>query len=326
MNRRAALALLGAAFAAPRALLAQTTKRVYRIAILDDASDSTRVTDWTTFRKRLAQLGLVEGRNLTIDVRFASGAPERLPSLAAELVASKPEIVVTPSTPVTRAAMRATASIPIVFIGVGDPVGSGLVTSLARPGGNVTGISIVATETIHKTLELLRELSPGVQRIAYLTDPANQNTAIVYTRLEESARRLKLSIQMLDGVGRVALDRTFATIRRERIQGLLVGAGGVLLDHREKIVQFAAREKLPVVYGREEWIPAGGLLSYGADRLAAYARGADLAQKILMGTRPAGLPVEQASSIRLVLNMKTARALGIAIPPSVRLRAHEVIE
>ena len=326
MDRRTFAALGSAALAAPLTLFAQPPNRRYRVAILDEVDENTLQEIWAAFRNRLRELGYVEGKNVAFEVRHALGATERLPALAAELVALNPDLIACSGTPPTRAASRATSSIPVVFVSAGDPVATGLVASLARPGRNVTGISSVTTETGQKTLELIRELSPGAQRIAYLTDTANPGASALFSRLEEHARGLKLAIRMLDGAGRKALDQAFETIRRERIQAFLVGASTTLLDYRDEIVRFAAREKLPVVYGRVEYAPVGGLLSYGADRTIAARRGADLVHRILGGAKPADLPVEQISNLKMVLNLKTARALGIAIPGTVRLRADEVIE
>ena len=304
----------------------QAAQRVYRVAILDETTETALQDTWSAFRARLRALGYVEGKNVTFESRHAGGATERLPALAAELVALKPDLIACAGTPSTRAAIRATSGIPVIFVSSGDPVATGLVASLARPGRNVTGISSVTTETGQKTLEFLLELSPGAQRIAYLADPANQVSAAVFSRVEEHARRLKRSIQMLDGSTREALNQAFETIRRERIQGLLVGSSATVVDFRDDIIQFAAREKLPAVYGRLEYAPRGGLLVYGADRALASTRGADLVHRILRGAKPAELAVEQIASVRTVLNLKTARALGIKVPESIRLRADEVIE
>ena len=326
MDRRAFLAMGAVLVAARRQAAAQAPTPVYRIAILDDAADGARNETWPVFRKRLSELGLVEGRNLVVNVRYAGGVSEGLNSLAAEIVATKPDLIVTPGTPTTRAVLRATSVIPVVFVGAADPAGAGLVVSLAKPGGNVTGVSIMATETSQKTLELLHELAPAADRLAFLTDTANQAAAAAYSRLEEKARNLKLSIRLLDGIGRTALDRSFATISRERVQGLLVGFPGTLLDHRDDIIQFAAREKLPVVYGRREYVMAGGLMSFDVDRAYGLARAAVLVQKILNGAKPADTAVEQIHKTRLDINMKTARTQGLKIPDSIRLRAEELIE
>jgi len=319
-------ALAGTALAAARALLAQPAKRVYRIATLDDAVEGARDQIWRVFRNRLRELVLADGNDVAYEARYARGALDRLPELAAELVALKPDIIVCPATPATIAAMKATSTIPIVFLGAGNPVGSGLVASLARPGGNVTGTSNITTEIVGKQLELLRELVPSAKRLAFLTDASSKGSLAVFRQLENHARAMKLAIRILDGRKRTDLERSFETINRERVQGLIVGTPGALLEHRDQIVQFAAREKLPVVYGRREYAEAGGLLSYGADLHLLYQRSADYVHRILKGAKPADLPVEQSSNLRMVLNLKTARALGIKIPDLVRLRVDEVIE
>jgi len=326
MDRRTVLALAGAALAAPHALLAQPAKRVYRIATLDDAVESARHASWQIFRKRLGELGLVEGKYVIFDSRNARRDSERLPALAAELVALKPDIIVATGTPASSAAMKATSSIAIVFIGAGDPVGSGLIASLARPGGNVTGTSTITVELGGKQLQLLREMSPAAIRLAYLTDASNKASVTAFRQVEEHARAMNVTLRMLDGRKRSELERSFETIRRERIQGFVVGATTLLLEHRDQIVQLAAREKLPVVYGRREYVDAGGLLSYSADIPFVYLRGAEQVYRILQGAKPADLPVEQSSNVRMVLNLKTARALGITVPATVRVRADEVIE
>jgi putative ABC transport system substrate-binding protein len=326
MDRRTALALAGAALTVPRTLLAQPAKRVYRIATLDDTVESARDHLWRVFRNRLRELVLAEGNDVAYEARYARGALDRLPALAAELVALKPDIIVCPATPSTIAAMKATSTIPIVFSAAGNPVGSGLVASLARPGGNVTGTSNITIEIVGKQLELLRELVPSAIRLAFLTDASSKGSLAVFRQLEDHARAMKLAVQILDGRKRTDLERSFETIKRERVQGLIVGTTGALLEHRDQIVQFAAREKLPVVYGRREYVDSGGLVSYGADLQIAFSRSADYVHRILKGAKPADLPVERSSNLRLVINLKIARALGITVPATVRLRVDEVIE
>jgi len=326
MDRRAFAVLLGTSLATPRILLAQSARRVYRIAILDDSVENARAEYWKLFRNRLRELGLAEGKDVSYEARYARGDTERLPALAAELVALKPDIIVTVSTPPTSAAMKATSSIPIVFAAAGDPISSGLVASLARPGGNVTGISVNTPETGGKQLELLRELLPAATRFAYLTDASNKLSMEVFRQTEGRARAMNVSIRMLDGRKRPDLERSFETVKRERLQGLIVGTAGLIVEHRDQIVQFAAREKLPAVYPRREYVDAGGLLSYSVDLRLGYVRGADYVHRILQGAKPADLPVEQSSNLRMVLNLKTARTLGIRIPASVQARADEVIE
>lgn len=326
VSRRTFVILAGGALASPHALLAQPAKRVYRIATLDDAVEGARDHLWRVFRNRLRELVLAEGNDVAYEARYARGASERLPALAAELVALKPDIIVCTGTPPTIAAMKATSSIPIVFASAGDPVGSGLVASLARPGGNATGTSILSVEIGGKLLELLREISPGTTQLAYLIDASNKASAAAFRKLEEHARVMKVTIRMLDGRQRFELERSLETIKRERVRGLIVGASGPLLQHRDQIVQFVAQHRLLAVYQRREYVDAGGLLSYAADIQLLYSRAADYVHRILQGGKPADLPVEQSSIIRTVLNLKTARALGIKIPGSVRLRADEVIE
>jgi putative ABC transport system substrate-binding protein len=326
MDRRSIVALAAAALAAPHALLAQPAKRVYRIATLDDAVESARAEYWKLFRNRLRELGLVEGKNVIYEARYARGESERLPALVAELVALKPDIIVTAGTPASGAAMKATSSIPIVFLSVGDPIGTGLVASLARPGGNATGTSILTTEIVGKPLELLLEFSREARRIAYLTDASNKAALLAFRQVEEHARTRRLSIQLFDGRERAELERSFAAIKRADLQGLIVGTTALLLEHRDQIVRFAAQQKLPVVYGRREYVDAGGLVSYSADLRFPYLRGAEYVHRILNGAKAAEIPVEQSSHVRMVLNLKTARALGITVPVSVRVRADEVIE
>ena len=326
MDRRTLLALTCATLVAPRTLLAQTPKRVYRIAILDDATETTRPEYWNLFRNRLRELGLVEGKDVVYEVRYARGNSERLPALAAELVGLKPDILVTTATPATSALIKATSSIPIVFTNSGDPVRMGLVASLARPGGNATGISIMTEQMGGKQVELLRELSPTAIRLAYLGDTSNKSSLSVFRQIEADTRAMNVTIRMLDGRKRIELDRSFEVIRRERVQGLIIGTTGVLLEHRDQIVQFAAREKLPVVYGRRDYVDAGGLVAYGVDLRFGFSRGAEYVHRILNGAKPADLPVEHSANPRMVLNLKAARALGITVPAAVRLRADEVIE
>jgi len=293
---------------------------------LDEAREGALEDLWKAFRKRLRELGYIEGKNTVFEARYAKGATDRLPALAGELVALKPDLIATEGTGATRAVTSQTSQIPIVFLSAADPVGNGLVVSLSRPGGNVTGLASLSTVILQKNVELLHEVAPTVQRIAVLTDLSNPNTSNLYSRTQEQAEKLKVVARLLDGATRAALDRSFETIRRERIQGFLVSAAAPLLDHRDAIVQFAAREKLPAIYGRLEYVRSGGLLVDGVGRSVFARRGAEIADRILRGAKPASIPVEQARSLRMVVNMKTARAMGLEIPEAIRLRADEVIE
>jgi putative ABC transport system substrate-binding protein len=326
MDRRTAVALAGAALAAPRALLAQPAKRVFRVAILDDAEEGTRAEHRKVFRDRLRELDAIEGRTTVYEARYAGGSPERLPALASELISLQPDILVTFGTPAAIAAKKATSSIPIVFTAAGDPVGTGLVATLARPGGNATGTSSLTTNFISKLLELLQELSPGAKRIAYLTDISNPGAQLAIQGVKEHARSRKLSLQVLDGRERSELERSLEATKRDAAQGLIVGVTPVILKHRDRLLQFVTREKIPAVYGRREYVDAGGLLSYAADQRFVFERSADYVHRILKGASPADLPVEQSTRQLLVLNLKSARELGIKVPDSIRLRADEIIE
>jgi putative ABC transport system substrate-binding protein len=326
MNRRTFAVLAGSVIGFPCLLLAQAAKRVYRVAILDDAEEVVRAEHRRIFRDRMQELDSSEGRNTVYEARYAGGSPERLPTLASELISLQPDILVTFGTPSAVAAKKATSSIPIVFTAAGDPVGNGLVASLARPGGNATGTSSLTTDFISKLLELLLELSPGAERIAYLTDIANPGAQLAIQRVKENARRRKVSMQVLDGRERSELERSLEAIKRGGAQGLMVGITPVVLKHRDRILQFVSREKIPAVYGRREYVDAGGLVSYAANQRFLFERCADYVNRILKGANPADLPVEQSTRQLMVLNLKSARALGIKIPESIRQRADEVIE
>ncbi len=326
MKRRRLLLAAASALAVPRALLAQAAKRVPRVIILDDGPSTARGDQWAAFRRRLRELGLIEGANVFVEVRFGDNSPEKYKALVDEVVATKPDVLVTPGITSTKAAMRATSTIPIIFTGAGDPLATGLVKSLARPGGNATGVSLLAPETAQKGLELLHELAPSARRIAYLTNPSSASATASFSRLEPKAAALGLSIVMLDVLSRTALKQTIARIKADRIQAILVTAIGAVLSQQDEILEFAARERLPAVYGRAEYVRSGGLASYGSDPDASRARSADFVKRVLNGAKPAELPVEQVSKFHVAVNIKTAHELGLKISPSIRLRADEVIE
>ena len=311
--------------AVPHALFAQN-KRVFRVALFDDAAESARPYAWEVFRDRLRELVVSDGNDLAYEARYARGDPSALPKLAAQLVALKPDLIVAYGTPPTVTAQKATSTIPIVFLMAGDPVGSGLVGSLARPGANVTGISIMSPDIATKHFEFVRELAPRVTRVAFLTDISNKAAATAAKQLQDHARAAGVTVEIFDGRERATLERSFESMKKNRMQAMIVGLAGVLLEHRDPIVQFAAREKLPAVYGVPQYVRAGGLFSYGHDTLLVARRSAEYAHRILNGARPADMPVEQVAPTRVVLNLKTAKSLGIRIPASMRARADEVIE
>ena len=325
MRRRTLLVAAAAGLTLPHALFAQG-KRVFRVALLDDGVESARAASWELFRGRLRELVLKDGNDLAYEVRYARGDLRALPRLAAQLVELKPDLVVTQGTPPTSAAQRATSTIPVLFIGAGDPVGAGLVASLARPGANVTGVSIPTPDLSMKHLELVRELAPNAKRVAFLTVTSNKTAAAVAKSVQERARAAGITVEVFDASQPAALERSFESMKKNRAQAIIVGLSTLLLEHRDPIVQFAAREKIPSVFGRPEFVRAGGLLFYGHDSQMAPRRAAEYAHRILNGGRPADMAVEQITPTRVALNLKTAKSLGIRVSPSMLARADEVIE
>ena len=327
-RRDAVLALVALGVAAASCRVAAQAKRPDppRIAILDDATEASRHQLWLAFRNRLGELGYVEGRNASIETRFAGGSRDRLALLAAELVASKPDVLVAVTTTAAVAAKKATSRIPIVAIGPADPVQSGLVVSLARPGGNLTGLAPNQAEIAGKWLDLLQALRPDAKSLVYLTDTGNPGEMLVYRDLEQRARSLGLASQVMDGVSAANVDEAFASMQTRRTDVLVVATTASLLTQRRQIVDGAARLRIPAIYARQEYPEAGGLISYGADSHVLFARAADYVSRILRGTPPAELPFEMASTFRLVLNLRTSRDLGLVIPHAIRIRADDVIE
>jgi putative ABC transport system substrate-binding protein len=279
------------------------------------------------FRQALRELGWVEGQNIVIDYRFAEGRFDRLPDLAAELVRLKVDIIVAQPTPAAAAAKNATETIPIVMISVGDPVGLGLIASLARPGGNVTGSSYsVGLEIAGKGLELLKETVPKVRRVAILSNPANPGHPLAIREVNVAARSLGVQLQLLEARDPNEFDGAFAAMATERVGVLLVVADSMFLLHRTRLADLAARSRLPAAYGNREIVEAGGLMSYGPSVRDLFRRSATFVDKILKGAKPGDLPVEQPTKFELVINLKTAKVLGLTIPPSLLQRADEVIQ
>jgi putative tryptophan/tyrosine transport system substrate-binding protein len=328
LSRRAFVSAVGlGAFAVPRQAWAQAGK-VARLGILSPfATSDGPAPSFHFFHERLRDLGLVEGRNIVFEYRWAEGRYDRLPALAVELVQNKMDILLTAwSTPAAMAAKRATTTIPIVFIGVGDAVGVRLVEGLARPGGNITGSTFQSEETVGKLLQLLKEVVPKLSRLGTVSNPANPVYEPVLKDVEAMGKTLGLQVLRLGITGSSDVDAAFDTARRERVDGLVVMRDFVLISQRDRIVGLAAKNRLPVMYGMREFVDAGGLMSFEPSLPELHRRAADLVDKILKGARPAELPVEQSSRFELVINLKTAQALGLTIPPLVRLRADQVIE
>jgi putative ABC transport system substrate-binding protein len=275
----------------------------------------------------LRELGWVEGQNIVIDYRFADGRFDRLPELAVDLVRLKVDIIVAQPTPAALAAKNATGSIPIVMINVGDPVGLGLVASLARPAGNVTGTAFdVGLETFGKALELLKEAIPKANHVAVLSNPANPAQALAISYLKLAAQSLRLKLLLIEVRGPDEFDRAFAEIAKERVDALLVVAESLFLLHRTTLADLALKYRLPTMYGLREGVAAGGLMSYGPNLAHNSRRAAAFVDKILKGAKPGDLPVEQPIKFELVINLKTAKALGLNIPQSVLARADELIQ
>jgi len=328
VKRRELITLLGAAAAWPLAAHAQQQAgKVPRIGFLGVTSPSDRPSLLDAFRQGLRELGWVEGQNIVIDYRYAEGRVDRLPDLAADPVRLKVDLIVSEGTQGVTAAKNATDTIPIVMTTVRDPVGTGLIASLARPGGNVTGMSGSAgLEIVAKQLELLKETVPKIRRVAILSNPANAYHQLAIKEVNVAARSLGVQLQLLEARGPNEFDSAFAAMAKERVGALLVLSDGVLNSHRTRLADLAARSRLPAAYGVRESVEAGGLMSYGPSFLDSYRRAATYVDQILKGTKPAELPVEQPTKYELVINMKTAKALGLTIPQSVLLRADHVIE
>ena len=326
MNRRDIVLSLLALGASPLAAKAQPAEKVWRIGYLGQTAGPTATT--VVFLDELRSLGYVEGRNLSIEYRWAAGNMERLPEMAAELVRLKPDLIVTGATEPVRAAKRATSSIPLVMTGASDPVGSGLVASLARPGGNVTGMTIQNTDQATKHLQLVRELVPGATRIAVLnqTDAKNSASLLFIEQIQPVTRKMGITLVVQQVSEREPLAGAFAAMQRARVQALIAPLNTFTIEHGKQIVELVAQHRLPTIYGLRANAEAGGLMSYGPNLPQSLRRAAHYVDRVLKGAKPADLPVEQPTKFELVINMKTAKALGITIPQSLLARADEVIQ
>jgi len=274
----------------------------------------------------LRELGYVEGKTVVIEPRHAAGRFDRLPELALELVRLKVDVLVVSGAPAAHAAKKATGTIPIVITNAADPVGTGLVASLARPGGNVTGLSDFNAGVITKRLELLKEVVPSASRIAILLNPANPTNPRQLKLVQAAAPAVGVTLLALEAKGADDIDRAFAAIRKERAGALVVVGDPMFSTHEKQILDGAARNRLPAIYSQAQWVDAGGLMCYGTNFPDLFHRAATYVDKILKGAKPADLPVEQPTRFELVINLKTAKAFGLTIPPSLLLRADRVSE
>jgi putative ABC transport system substrate-binding protein len=325
MERRSFLALVpGSLLAAPLAAEAQQAEKVYRIGMLERTSSAINAANLNGFRQGLRELGYVEGKNFIIEYRSADGRDERFPGLATELVRLKVDLILTRGTPATLAAKNASGTIPVIMTGVGDPVRQGVVASLARPGGNVTGLSPLVTELYPKRVELLRELLPGAVRLAALFNMSNPALPAQWKQVERAAQSLGFQPQLLDVRTPEDLGPAFDGAVRRRADALVVGLDTLTQANQRIIVDLAAKHRLAAIYASMEF--AGGLIVYGVNYPDWYRRAASFADRIFKGAKPADLPIEQPTKLELVINLKTAKALGLTIPPSVLARADQVIE
>ena len=319
-RRRFVLTSLAGALAAPLAAEAEQAGKVWRIGLLDYGKF------WDPLLQKLSELGYVEGRTIVFEYSTSDGQPERLPALAQNLIQRRADVIVTYGTPPTQAAKQATATIPIVMVGIGDPVQAGLVPSLGRPGGNITGNTILGPDIGAKRLQLLREALPKMSRVAMLWNPQNASNRAQFENVQRGARALGLTLVPAEASSLGEFDSAFTAMMKKRPDALVVTADPVQQLFVGRIIDFAAGARLPTVFQIRDNVIAGGLMSYGPSLPELFRRAAIYVDKILKGTRPSDLPVEQPTKFEMVINLKTAKALGLTIPPSLLARADQVIE
>ncbi|MFI5326913.1 MAG: ABC transporter substrate-binding protein [Candidatus Rokuibacteriota bacterium] len=328
MPRRAFMGIIaGGLLAAPLAAEGQQSPRVYRIGVVSPISATPNPTV-DALRQGLRELGYVEGQHFILEARFAEGRTERLPELVAETIRLKVDVLVVGSTLGAVAAKRTTTTVPVVFAGLYDPVGPGIVASLARPGANITGASmgIGGSGFAGKWVELLKESAPGVSYVAVLANLASPLGALLLPDIQEAARTMNVKLDVLGAENVADLDRALAAIGASGAQGIIVTIDPLFVANRTKLVQFAAGKRLPAVYFTKLFADAGGLMTYGGSLEDSWRRAATYVDKILKGTKPADLPIGQPTRFELVINLKTAKVLGLTIPPSLLQRADQVIE
>ena len=303
---------------------AQQPARIHRIGILSPTSASFNSARVQAFRRRLRELGYVEGKNILIEYRYADGKLERLPDLAADLVGLKVDVIVTTGQAVL-VAKKASPTLPIVFGAAADPVGAGLVSSLARPGGNITGLSLMAQDLDGKRLELLKEAFPKVARVAFLWQSGGSRGNLALTEMEAAAKALGLKLQSLEVRGLDDFESVFARAKKDGVQALITTPNPLISAQQRRVLDFAAKNRLPAMYPASEFVEAGGLMSYAANYADLYRRAADFVDKVLKGTKPADIPVEQPTKFEFIVNLKTSKQVGLTVPPNVLARADRVI-
>ena len=324
-RREIILGMMGIALS-PASARSQQAAKTYRIGMLDTATRELNRPNLEIFYKRLAELGYVEGRNLSTEYRSVDGRNERLPELVRELIAAAVDVIVVRGTPEVLAVKDATSTIPVVMTAVVDPVGLGVARSLSRPGGNVTGMSSLVTDLETKRIEYLKEIVPGLRRMALVGDFRNSAVRKQWEEVRTAARALGLDPRHFDIRSETDVRSAFEIASQENVQALRVGIDGTTRPNRDLIIALAAEHRLPAVYAAREFVDAGGLICYAADYGHLYWRAASFVDRILKGEKPADLPIELPSKFELIVNLRTAKALGLTIPPSILARADEVIE
>jgi len=325
MRRREFITLLGGV-AVTWPLAASAQSKTPRIGFMGNSTAALEANLVGAFREGLREHGYEEGRNIVIEYRWADGKYERFPALVAELIAAKVDVIVTAGTPAALAMKKATTTVPLVMVAVGDPVGTGLVPSLARPGANLTGLSSVAPDLEGKRLQLLREVVPALSHVAMFINSLNPFHVSSMRQARAAAQTMGIKLQLHDIRKSEDLDDAFAAIRKERPDAVLILADRVFLHNRERMIDFTKEQRLPNVNAYKELVEVGGLMSYGPSYEDMHKRAAIYVDKILKGAKPADLPVEQPTKFELVINLKTAKAIGLTIPPSLLQRADQIIE
>jgi putative ABC transport system substrate-binding protein len=325
-RRRFISALSGVAAVWPLGARAQQQANIPRVGYLFSFVQQEAPELWEACRQGMRDLGYVEGKSIILEARWAEGHDERLLELAVQLVQSKADVIVSAATQASLAAKAVTDTIPIVIVGVADPIKSGLVASLARPGGNVTGLSLLTSDLSGKRLELITELVPNVSHVAILMNPSNPASAVCLAQTQVAARQSKVQLESVEARSAIDISEAFVTIAQRHVEALIVFDDPMLWSYRAEIVAQAAAQRLPAMYGFKNFVDDGGLVSYGPDRPRQYRKTAIYVDKILKGAKPADLPVEQPVKFELVVNRKTANSLGLTLPQSVLAFADEVIE
>jgi putative ABC transport system substrate-binding protein len=322
MMRREFMTLVGCATAWPLVARAQHSAKIWRIGFIAHRYEKF----YDPLFQRLHELGYTEGQNLIVERRYADGHAERFDGFAAEMVRLNVDAVIVVTTPAAFAVRKATTTIPIIHTVAIDPVGTGLIASLAHPGGNVTGLAVLNAETSAKRLELLREVLPALSRGAVLWNAANPANSLAWKETEGAGRALGVTLQSIEVRAPKDFESAFSTIGQQHSDILLVLQDALTLEYRKEIIGFALRERLPSMFVGKEWVEEGGLMSYGERLPQRYRRAADIVDRVLRGTKPADIPVEQPTAFELVVNLKTAKAIGLTLPPAFLVRADQVIE